>query len=525
MNFINFLFSIKEKDIYLIITIFGIKIVLKPTRLRHREKNIPSLIKRQELYNKICYDSYDIKINEKISEEFISKYLNEYISIIEKNKDDKINLNIIYANCINTLYNEIYTQYYTKDKKKCFRLLKYLEAVISKQIDEYGIFLSYIKIFSVLTSDIKYNRILDWYNDKIYSQIMDNYLDNFLNAELEDRMILITELNYESHGEVIPGIVKYFFDLNYKVDVLISNELYLAGILNNFINNKNIRIFNMEIDCMIKALNSKKIKQYSGIFITSYYLYYYNYYGFPTVLKYIRNLNRQNKKIIILEHHLELVNKKLLKKNKIAVINNFNKSEFPIYINPHYFGDINITSKNKEITNFIVIGNIEDKRKNHNLLIESLEELIIKGINNFKLTIIGRGNILFNSILCDFIEFKGRVDYPTLYKELESSDFILPMLDPENAEHDRYLKYGVSGSMQLIYGFRKICIINKKFASVYGLNESNSIIYDKNKYLIESLKRAIYMPHQEYMLKQNNLKIYTDNLYKQSLENLKTIWK
>ena len=144
---------------------------------------------------------------------------------------------------------------------------------------------------------------------------------------------------------------------------------------------------------------------------------------------------------------------------------------------------------------------------------------------NFKLTIIGRGNILFNSILCDFIEFKGRVDYPTLYKELESSDFILPMLDPENAEHDRYLKYGVSGSMQLIYGFRKICIINKKFASVYGLNESNSIIYDKNKYLIESLKRAIYMPHQEYMLKQNNLKIYTDNLYKQSLENLKTIWK
>ena len=519
----NFLFSIKEKGIYLIITIFGIKIVLKPIRLRYREKNIPSQIKKQELYNGISYDSYDIKISEKLSEEFISKYLNEYISIIEKIKDDKVNLNIIYTNGINILYNEIYTQYYINDRKTFFKLLNYLKIVIIEQIDKYGDLLSHIKIFRVLTSDIKYSKTLDWYNDKIYSSIMNNYLNNFLYANFEYRTVLITELNHESHGEVIPGIIKYFLDLNYKVDVLISNELYLMGLLNTFMNNKNVRIFNMEIDCMIKALKSKKIKQYSGVFITSYYLYYH--YSLPSVFKYIKNLNSQNEKMMILEHHLDLINKKLLEKNKIAVINNFNKIEFPIYINPHYFGNINITNKNKDTTIFIVIGNIESKRKNHGLLFKSLEELIKKNINNFKLIIIGRGDISFNPILCDFIEIKGRVDYTTLYRELENSDFILPMLDPENAEHNRYLKYGVSGSIQLIYGFRKICIINKKFSSVYGLNESSSIIYDKNEDLTESLKRAIYMPNEEYMEKQNNLKIYTDKLYKESLENLKTIWK
>lgn len=141
------------------------------------------------------------------------------------------------------------------------------------------------------------------------------------------------------------------------------------------------------------------------------------------------------------------------------------------------------------------------------------------GYKNFRLTVIGKGKLsAYDSALIDFIDIKGRVSYSKLYEEMESSDFILPMLDPDNKEHYRYLKYGVSGSIQLIYGFGKICIINRKFASVYGLNDGNSVIYDRNEDLPNALKRAIDMSE-----KQNNLKNYVNHIYTQSLDNLKTI--
>ena len=110
-----------------------------------------------------------------------------------------------------------------------------------------------------------------------------------------------------------------------------------------------------------------------------------------------------------------------------------------------------------------------------------------------------------------------------MYKEIEEADFILPMLDPKNIEHEIYIKNKVSGTFQLIYGFLKIAIINKKFAEPYGLNEANSIIYDNNEYLTNVMIKAIKMNNKEYIEKQNCLKEYSDKIYNQSLDNLKSI--
>ena len=94
------------------------------------------------------------------------------------------------------------------------------------------------------------------------------------------------------------------------------------------------------------------------------------------------------------------------------------------------------------------------------------------------------------------------------------------MLDPENKAHDRYIKDGVSGTFQLVYGFNKLCIVNSKFASVYWLDEKNSILYKENKDLTNALKLAIEMTQKEYSLIQDNLKVVSEELYKKSLANL-----
>ena len=124
-----------------------------------------------------------------------------------------------------------------------------------------------------------------------------------------------------------------------------------------------------------------------------------------------------------------------------------------------------------------------------------------------------------------FIEFKGRLDYPQMYEEMEKADFFLTLLDPENPEHDRYITTGTSGSFQLIYGFTKPCLISKKFADIHGFNTTNSIVYNKNSDLSASMADAINMNTQEYQTMQNNLKTYSANLYKKSLQNLGSILK
>ena len=110
-----------------------------------------------------------------------------------------------------------------------------------------------------------------------------------------------------------------------------------------------------------------------------------------------------------------------------------------------------------------------------------------------------------------------------MYKELEKADFFLTLLDPDNPEHDRYITTGTSGSFQLIYGFAKPCLINKKFATLHGFNDENSIIYEKNSDFTEVLKKAIDMPANDYNMMQNSLKSYAYSLYQMSIKNLKEI--
>src|SRR5699024_1247453 len=115
--------------------------------------------------------------------------------------------------------------------------------------------------------------------------------------------------------------------------------------------------------------------------------------------------------------------------------------------------------------------------------------------------------------------------YPTLYSEVNNADFFLPLLDPENPDHDRYIKDGTSGSFQLIYGFAKPCLINKKFAGVHGFDSENSIVYEKNSDLPQAMADAINMSKEEYENKQTKLKELASDIYKKSLENLRGLLK
>ena len=48
-------------------------------------------------------------------------------------------------------------------------------------------------------------------------------------------------------------------------------------------------------------------------------------------------------------------------------------------------------------------------------------------------------------------------DFPAMYEAMRRADYFLPLLDPGNPAHDRYITTGITGSALLrLYGFAKI---------------------------------------------------------------------
>ena len=345
-------------------------------------------------------------------------------------------------------------------------------------------------------------------------------LKQYLNHKIKDNTVLLIEPN-NYHGEVLPGIAKYFIDLGFHTDVIITESEYKLGLFKN-LNNAQIDVYHMPAHIMWHFFKTDYIKAYKYIYINTEYI------GDPITKKLIPisnylELEKFKDKLILMNHRPGTFRNNSYRNLLIANLPITNRNKYKV-VNSHYFGDIAITEKN-DIINFIVIGNIEDKRKNHNLLLDSVGELLQQGITNFKITVIARTGTL-NSIsenIREFIDFKGRLDYQQMYKELEKADFFLTLLDPDNPEHDRYITTGTSGSFQLIYGFAKPCLINKKFATLHGFNDENSIIYEKNSDFTEVLKKAIDMPANDYNMMQNSLKSYAYSLYQMSIKNLKEI--
>ena len=163
--------------------------------------------------------------------------------------------------------------------------------------------------------------------------------------------------------------------------------------------------------------------------------------------------------------------------------------------------------------------------RNYTELIDSVSRLKKENFK-FKIIITGRANYFNSSLIpkdiLDNFQFKIKVIYSELYQIVERADFIIITLDPQNKFHNPFRISRVTGSIQLSYGFLKPCLINKKFASFYNLNDKNSIIF--NSYdLYSSMKRAILLDGQEYRKLQNNLNITVNKIQNISIHNIKKV--
>jgi hypothetical protein len=322
-----------------------------------------------------------------------------------------------------------------------------------------------------------------------------------------------------SHAEVVPGYVKYLLDLGFKVAVFVTPERYKEGLFSR-IDDSRITLHTLSQRAIRRTFRQHGIGQAHGIIVTTARKISgkADYSGEQAL--FAGRSTRQ--KLLLVEHDVRpATDVGALTADIITLSTPHYASAVTTVVSPHYFGNVSITGKSQELTRFITIGAMRSKRRNTQLLVDAVSNLHESGSTNFNVTVIGRGDLRgVPHHLRQYFDIKGRVDFSTLYAEMEQADFFLTLLDPDNASHERYITTGTSGSFQLIRGFGTPCLIAEKFALTNGFNNINSLVYRDNAGLVNAMRIAVNMQAHEYAAMQTALLHDAASIYQQSLENL-----
>ncbi len=286
------------------------------------------------------------------------------------------------------------------------------------------------------------------------------------------RTILILEPNY-CHGEVLPGFCRHLLDMGYRVDVLMHHSLAGQSPLCCFKENE-IQIFTAMCTSWKRLAKDPVLNRYEAILVsTSAFYDTPGWAGFLHMTGLDRFIN-----LLAVEHELNDIprfgEEGLERQGRLLTLGSFPKGTM---VNPHFFGEIPPAPRNREPV-FITVGSLSAQRKNHNLLIEALQTIYHEGHRDFSVIIVGEGELgEIPGHLRPFLHVAGKLDFPAMYEAMRRADYFLPLLDPGNPAHDRYITTGITGSALLIYGFAKIPVIHEKFASFYGFNDRNALLY------------------------------------------------
>ncbi len=334
---------------------------------------------------------------------------------------------------------------------------------------------------------------------------------NFKQDIPERNNVLLIETN-GCHGEVISAYIPYFQKLNLNVYCLVNKRLAQE---NPFCRLQGIKeIYSASQKKLSNLLKSEHLNKYDHIFIMSSI----NYKGGENNVTDMFPDLKKHKSVYYIHHESQYISE-FYSDTDINRNIMLGKYDNCTYINPHLFGDYTIPEKQSPTT-FICVGGISPERKNHKLLLDAIQKLHNEG-HDFKVLVIGSGSLKnIPPEIQEHIKLLGHLNYSDMYNYVESAHFFLPLLDANNPEHDKYITIKVTGSAQLIYGFRKVPVIHNKFAKFYRFNNRNAIPYND---LSDGMRTAIKSTAQQYKEYTYELDITATEIETESAENLNKI--
>ena len=242
------------------------------------------------------------------------------------------------------------------------------------------------------------------------------YFEKIKKPIIKDNTVIVWEPCSVNHAEVVPGYAKYFLDLGYHVSILVNPNRYKEGLFARF-NHENISYNKMSKRQIENYFKNDDLADVKGVMVTTVGKICDNIHFEQSYNHFHPNIDKR--KLFFVEHGAKpAVDKGTWQEDLITLRKLDYKGATSCIVNPHYFGDFKINKKN-EITNFITIGTIKIGKKNTQMIIDSVEYLHNKGIENFKVTVIGKGKI--NDIpekIRKYFDIKGRLPFDKMYDEL-----------------------------------------------------------------------------------------------------------
>jgi len=89
----------------------------------------------------------------------------------------------------------------------------------------------------------------------------------------------------------------------------------------------------------------------------------------------------------------------------------------------------------------------------------------------------------------NLVFFDSFIDNELFFDYIKNSDYILPLIHPKNDSFKNFLKYKISGSYNLAFGFKIPLLMEQSFSGIPDFEE-NAIFYDSTKFeiLFEKIK-------------------------------------
>jgi hypothetical protein len=380
-----------------------------------------------------------------------------------------------------------------------------------------------IKYLSAILNHLLHNRYVNWFR-----AVANNWRECALGAwhlvlffffKPPEKSVLILE-PHRYHGEILPGFAKYFHDLDYNITVCCRYHVYTDDPFCRC--QFTVRRFCMTLFGMRKILRSRLMSNYDFVLITSHYvsLDEWRYYG--SYLKLLGGLPKSRHDLFVIEHYDNDYDSETLALQcrffALTARNLPDGNSMPM-LNPHYFGKFTLHTLSSQKRIFITVGRVIN-RQNRNF-IELWDALYkLAEYKNFEVWVIGnvKDTALAEKLPAQ-VRLLGRLTFAQMYDAMDKADFFLPLLDPHNPLHQRYLTGCTSGSKQLVLGFNIIPVMHSKFAKCYDFTDDNAILHEDQK-LFEAMHRALQMTPDEYHMKQTSLAQLREQVYNVSLANL-----
>ncbi len=336
-----------------------------------------------------------------------------------------------------------------------------------------------------------------------------------------ERTFFLWEPCSSSHAEVVPGFARYLLDAGYDVSVLLTPARLDEGLFARFTHPRLHfnRLSQWEIRRHFKRFG---LGNAAGVMVTTA--------GkiadpgdYRSEVAFFGRL-RPSQRVLLVEHDARAGIRRGTLSPSIVTLRELGlDGASTTAINPHCFGDVAPHRKHGR-TRFATVGALRSKRRNSSILVEAVSRLASQGIHDFVVDVVGRGGIRgVPGRLGRHLVIHGRLDFAAMYGVVEAADFMLPLLDPENESHDRYVTTGTSGTFQLAYGFCKPCLIERKFAAIHGLGDGNAIVYDGNAGLADAMREGIACTESGYADIRSRLEAHAADLANASMRNLRAL--